>query len=27
MREESSFGRYVAGIRETFQSFGLLKED
>ena len=27
MREESSFGRYVAKIRETFQSFGLLKED
>jgi NitT/TauT family transport system ATP-binding protein len=27
MREASSFGRYVAQIRETFQSFGLLKED
>jgi NitT/TauT family transport system ATP-binding protein len=27
MREASSFGCYVAQIRETFQSFGLLKED
>jgi NitT/TauT family transport system ATP-binding protein len=27
MREASLFGRYVAQIRETFQSFGLLKED
>ena len=27
MREASPFGRYVAQIRETFQSFGLLKED
>jgi NitT/TauT family transport system ATP-binding protein len=27
MREGSAFGGYVAKIRETFQSFGLLKED
>lgn len=27
MRESPTFGRYVAEIRETFQSFGLLKED
>jgi NitT/TauT family transport system ATP-binding protein len=27
MRESSRFGQYVAEIRETFQSFGLLKED
>jgi NitT/TauT family transport system ATP-binding protein len=27
MRETSSFGHYVAQIREIFQSFGLLKED
>jgi NitT/TauT family transport system ATP-binding protein len=27
VREASTFGRYVAQIRETFQSFGLLKED
>jgi NitT/TauT family transport system ATP-binding protein len=27
MREDISFGRYVAQIRERFQSFGLLKED
>ena len=27
MRETPSFGRYVAQIRETFQSFGLLNED
>jgi NitT/TauT family transport system ATP-binding protein len=27
MREGSLFGGYVAQIRETFQSFGLLKED
>jgi NitT/TauT family transport system ATP-binding protein len=27
VREHAEFGRYVAQIRETFQSFGLLKED
>jgi NitT/TauT family transport system ATP-binding protein len=27
MREASDFGRYVAEIRQTFQAFGLLKED
>jgi NitT/TauT family transport system ATP-binding protein len=27
VREYAEFGRYVAQIRETFQSFGLLKED
>jgi NitT/TauT family transport system ATP-binding protein len=27
VRENPAFGRYVARIRETFQSFGLLKED
>ena len=27
VREEPAFGRYVATIRQTFQSFGLLKED
>ena len=27
MREEPSFGRFVAQIREKFQSFGLLSED
>jgi NitT/TauT family transport system ATP-binding protein len=27
MRDAGSFGRYVAQIRETFQSFGLLRED
>ena len=27
MRESGGFGKYVAAIRETFQSFGLLKED
>jgi NitT/TauT family transport system ATP-binding protein len=27
VREQPGFGRYVAQIRETFQTFGLLKED
>jgi len=27
VREKAEFGQYVAQIRETFQSFGLLKED
>ena len=27
VREQIEFGKYVAEIRETFQSFGLLKED
>jgi hypothetical protein len=27
VREDTQFGRYVAKIRETFQSFGLLRED
>jgi NitT/TauT family transport system ATP-binding protein len=27
VREHAEFGLYVAQIRETFQSFGLLKED
>jgi NitT/TauT family transport system ATP-binding protein len=27
MRENAAFGRYVAQIRETFQTFGLLRED
>jgi NitT/TauT family transport system ATP-binding protein len=27
VRENPAFGRYVATIRQTFQSFGLLKED
>jgi NitT/TauT family transport system ATP-binding protein len=27
VREKGEFGQYVAQIRETFQSFGLLKED